>query len=51
MNAANTNAIPASQTDSADPKQLLLKDIGTKWNKFSKQELFMPGKMGAQGYF
>jgi hypothetical protein len=39
MNTANTNVSPAGTDKSADTKQILLKDIGAKWNKFSEQEL------------
>ena len=39
MNTANANVTPAGTDKSADTKQILLKDIGAKWNKFSEQEL------------
>jgi hypothetical protein len=39
MNAANQNTAPASTSNSTEAKQILLKDIGAKWNKFSEQEL------------
>ncbi len=40
MNNATTNtAAPASASTSAETKQILLKDIGAKWGKFSEQEL------------
>ena len=39
MNAVNTNTGPASTSNPADTKQILLKDIGAKWGKFSEQEL------------
>lgn len=39
MNAVTPNVAPASAGDSAENKQILLKDIGAKWNKFSEQEL------------
>jgi division protein CdvB (Snf7/Vps24/ESCRT-III family) len=39
MNTANQNTAPASTGNAAENKQILLKDIGTKWNKFSAQEL------------
>ena len=39
MNTANANTSPAGTTNSADTKQILLKDIGAKWGKFSEQEL------------
>jgi len=35
MNTANQNIGPAK----AENKQILLKDIGAKWDKFSEQEL------------
>ena len=39
MNAATPNTTPASAGNSSDAKQILLKDIGSKWSKFSEQEL------------
>jgi hypothetical protein len=39
MNTANPNTAPASTGNSAEAKQILLKDIGAKWSKFSEQEL------------
>ena len=40
MNNATTNtAAAASAGNSAETKQILLKDIGAKWGKFSEQEL------------
>ncbi len=39
MNASTSNAASASTGNSAENKQILLKDIGAKWNKFSEQEL------------
>jgi hypothetical protein len=36
MNTANQNSDPGN---AAESKQVLLKDIGTKWNKFSEHEL------------
>jgi division protein CdvB (Snf7/Vps24/ESCRT-III family) len=39
MNTANQNTAPASTGNAAENKQILLKDIGAKWNKFSEQEL------------
>jgi nucleotidyltransferase/DNA polymerase involved in DNA repair len=39
MNTANQNTAPASTGNSTAAKQILLKDIGAKWNKFSEQEL------------
>ena len=38
MNTANQNTSP-SVSDAAENKEILLKDIGAKWNKFSEQEL------------
>jgi hypothetical protein len=38
MNAATPNAEIESADNSADAKQILLKDIGAKWSKFSAQE-------------
>jgi hypothetical protein len=39
MNTANPNTASTNSGSPADTKQVLLKDIGTKWNKFSDQEL------------
>jgi hypothetical protein len=39
MNTANQNIDPAKAANAAENKQVLLKDISTKWNKFSEQEL------------
>lgn len=39
MNTATPNVAPASTGNSTDTKQILLKDIGAKWDKFSEQEL------------
>jgi division protein CdvB (Snf7/Vps24/ESCRT-III family) len=39
MNTANQNTASASTGNAAENKQILLKDIGAKWNKFSEQEL------------
>lgn len=39
MNTATPNAGPANTGNTAETKQILLKDIGAKWNKFSEQEL------------
>jgi hypothetical protein len=39
MNAQTTNTASASTGNSAENKQILLKDIGAKWSKFSEQEL------------
>jgi hypothetical protein len=39
MNTATPNAGPANTGNAAENKQILLKDIGAKWGKFSEQEL------------
>ena len=39
MNAQTPNTAPAGAGNSAENKQVLLKDIGAKWSKFSEQEL------------
>ena len=39
MNTANQNIDSAKPANPAESKQGLLTDIGTKWNKFSEQEL------------
>jgi hypothetical protein len=39
MNTATPNTAPASTGNAAESKQILLKDIGAKWGKFSEQEL------------
>ena len=39
MNTANSNPASAGTGNPADTKQILLKDIGAKWGKFSEQEL------------
>ncbi len=39
MNTANQNVGPAKAENAAENKQILLKDIGAKWDKFSEQEL------------
>ncbi len=39
MNTANQNVGPAKTGNAAESKQILLKDIGSKWSKFSEQEL------------
>ena len=38
MNAQTPNAAPTGAGNSAENKQILLKDIGAKWSKFSEQE-------------
>ena len=39
MNTVNSSAQPISTGNPAEAKQILLKDIGAKWSKFSEQEL------------
>lgn len=39
MNTANQNTAPAKAENAAENRQILLKDIGAKWGKFSEQEL------------
>jgi hypothetical protein len=39
MNPVTPNTASASTGNSAATKQILLKDIGAKWGKFSEQEL------------
>jgi hypothetical protein len=39
MNPVTPNTASASTGTPADAKQILLKDIGSKWVKFSEQEL------------
>lgn len=39
MNPVTPNTASASTGTPADTKQILLKDIGSKWGKFSEQEL------------
>ena len=39
MNTANQNSGPAKTGNTAENKQILLKDIGAEWGKFSEQEL------------
>ena len=39
MNTATPNTNPANAGNSAENKQILLKDIHSKWSKFSEQEL------------
>ena len=39
MNPVTPNTASASTGNPADAKQILLKDIGSKWGKFSEQEL------------
>jgi len=39
MNTVNPNTASTSGSSGAGTKQILLKDIGAKWSKFSEQEL------------
>jgi len=39
MSQVNPTAASASNVNAAEAKQILLKDIGAKWGKFSEQEL------------
>ncbi len=39
MNTVNPNNASTSGGSPADTRQIVLKDIGAKWNKFSEQEL------------
>lgn len=39
MNTVNPNTASTSGGSLADTGQIVLKDIGPKWNKFSEQEL------------
>jgi hypothetical protein len=39
MNTVNPNPASTNSGSPADSKQILLKDIGAKWSKFSQQEL------------
>jgi hypothetical protein len=39
MNTVNPTTTPASTGNPAESKQILLKDIGAKWSKFSEHEL------------
>jgi hypothetical protein len=39
MNTANQNIDPVNTGNAVENKQILLKDIGAKWSKFSQQEL------------
>jgi hypothetical protein len=39
MNTVNPNTASTSSGSGVDAKQILLKDIGAKWSKFSEQEL------------
>ena len=39
MNTATPNTAPANTDNAAESKQILLKDIGTKWDKLSQEEL------------
>lgn len=37
--ASNTNAAAGPSPSAAETKQIVLKEIGAKWSKFSEQEL------------
>lgn len=37
--ASNTNAATGPSPSAAETKQIVLKEIGAKWSKFSEQEL------------
>jgi len=39
MDTVNPNTASTSGGSPADARQIVLKDIGAKWNKFSEQEL------------
>jgi hypothetical protein len=39
MNTVNPNTASTNTGNSADTKQILLKEISAKWGKFSEQEL------------
>jgi division protein CdvB (Snf7/Vps24/ESCRT-III family) len=39
MNTVNPNTVSTSTGSAVDTKQILLKEIGAKWGKFSEQEL------------
>ena len=39
MNPVTPNTASASTGNTSEAKQILLKDIGAKWGKFSEQEL------------
>ena len=39
MNTVNRSAASTGTANTAENKQILLKDIGAKWSKFSEQEL------------
>lgn len=39
MNTANPTTAPVSNGNPAQSKQILLRDIGAKWSKFSEREL------------
>lgn len=39
MNIANPNTASTSTGSAVETKQILLKEIGAKWTKFSEQEL------------
>jgi len=39
MNSVSPNTASANNSNPAEAKQILLKDISSKWGKFSEQEL------------
>jgi nucleotidyltransferase/DNA polymerase involved in DNA repair len=39
MSNATSNAAAAKPAATADARQIVLKEIGSKWNKFSEQDL------------
>jgi len=39
MNSATSNSATAKTDTSAETRQVVLKEIGVKWNKFSEQDL------------
>ena len=39
MNTATANTVPASPGNSAENRQIILKEISGKWGKFSEQDL------------
>jgi division protein CdvB (Snf7/Vps24/ESCRT-III family) len=39
MNTVNPNTVSSGTGNTVESKQILLKDIGAKWSKFSQQEL------------
>lgn len=39
MNSATSNSAAAKPQTTAETRQIVLKEIGVKWNKFSEQDL------------